>query len=412
MILANNQYAIQNIAIEDLCQQYGTPLYVYDGAKIEEKINLFKASFKGIDFKIKFACKALTNISILKLMLKNGVDVDVVSIQEAQIALKAGYSPNQIQYTPSGVAWSEIEEAVALGLHINLDSIPVLEKFGQVYGSSKPVSIRINPYVLEGGNFKISTAHKDSKFGISYEQIDQVYELTQKYGIKMVGLHQHTGSDIKNASAILQAADVLFGLAQKYFPDLEMLDLGGGFKVAYKENDHITDMEEWGKEVVKAFSDFSEKYGKQIQVWFEPGKFLVSECGFLFVRANVVKHNPSRNFVGVDSGLNHLIRPMMYDAFHDIINISNPSGEETEKYDIVGYICETDTLGADRTLPVVKEGDILGIKNAGAYGITMASNYNSRPRPAEVLIYNGKAHLIRERETLEDLLKNQIAIEL
>jgi diaminopimelate decarboxylase len=405
-------FSIQNFTVESLANQFGTPLYVYDGNKIEEQIGKMRKAFAGTNLKLKYACKALTNINIMKLMRKNGVDIDVVSTQEAHLAILAGYEPHQIQYTPSGVAFAEVQEAVTLGLRMNLDSLPLLEKFGQIYGSSLPICLRINPHIMEGGTIKISTGHKDSKFGISIEQADEIYEIVHKYGLKVVGLHQHTGSDFKNANVIIDAAEKLFDLAFKYFPNLEFIDLGSGFKVAYREDDHVTDMEKLGKGVVKVFNEFCEQYGKEVQLWFEPGKFLVSECGYLLARANVVKHNPGRNFVGVDSGLNHLIRPMMYDAYHEIINGSNPEGKEHEKYDIVGYICETDTFGKDRMIPTVNEGDIIVIKNAGAYGFSMASNYNSRFRPAEVLVYNEEVHLIRKRETMEDILKNQVMIEV
>ncbi|MER0440292.1 diaminopimelate decarboxylase [Emticicia sp. W12TSBA100-4] len=405
-------FSIQNIGVEALAEQFGTPVYVYDGHKIEEQIAKMRTAFAGTNLKIKYACKALTNVSIMKLMRKNGVDIDVVSMQEAHLAILAGYAPNQIQYTPSGVAFSEVQEAVEMGLRMNLDSLPLLEKFGQTYGNLFPICLRINPHIMAGGTLKISTGHKDSKFGISIEQAEEINAIVQKYDLNVVGLHQHTGSDFKNANVIIEAAEKLFDLTFKYFPNIQFIDLGSGFKVAYKEDDHVTDMEKLGEGVVKVFNDFCEKFGRDVELWFEPGKFLVSESGYLLARANVVKYSPERNFIGVDSGLNHLIRPMMYDAYHEIINGSNLDGEEKEMYDIVGYICETDTFGKDRKLPKTKEGDIIVIKNAGAYGFSMASNYNSRFRPAEVLIYNGQTHLIRQRETMEDILKNQVMIDL
>lgn len=405
-------FSIQNIGVDELAEKFGTPLYVYDGHKIEEQISKMRQAFAGTNLKIKYACKALTNVNIMKLMRKNGVDIDVVSIQEAKLAILAGYEPNQIQYTPSGVAFSEVQEAVELGLRMNLDSLPLLEKFGQTYGNAYPICLRINPHIMEGGTLKISTGHKDSKFGISIEQADEIFQIVQKYSLNVVGLHQHTGSDFKNAHVIVDAAEKLFDLTFKYFPQIQFIDLGSGFKVAYKEDDHITDMEKLGKAVVKAFNDFCKKIGRDVELWFEPGKYLVSECGYLLTSANVVKYNPHRNFIGVDSGLNHLIRPMMYDAYHEIINGSREENDQDkELYDIVGYICETDTFGKDRLLPKTQEGDIIVMKNAGAYGFSMASNYNSRFRPAEVLIYHGEAKVIRERESMEDILRNQVILD-
>lgn len=408
-INVNNSNDSLNPVLLQAAKIYDTPIYFYNAEVIINQIKKMRNAFSGVDLKLKYACKALTNINILKLMNQNGVDVDAVSIEEALIALKAGYNPEQIQYTPSGVAFSEIEEAVALGIRINLDSLQVIEQFGQRYGNSKPICLRVNPSIMGGGNAKISVGHSGSKFGIPYQQFDQVAELTKKYDLTVTGLHQHTGSDFKNADVIIDAAEVLYELAYKYFPDLKFIDLGSGFKVAYSSDDHITDMNNLGKKVVQSFTKFTDKYGKSVELWFEPGKYLVSESGYLLTKTTVVKHNPTKSFASVDSGLNHLIRPMMYDAYHEIENISNPSGEK-KQYDVVGYICETDTFGSDRMLNEVRKDDILSIKNAGAYAFSMSSNYNSRVRPPEVLYHLGELKLIRRRETFEDIIATQIEI--
>ncbi|MFD1140194.1 diaminopimelate decarboxylase [Larkinella insperata] len=409
MQLYQNRYQIQGVDVLEMAEEFGLPLYVYDADKIIEKIATLQSAFSGVQLKIKYAAKALTNVSILKLMRSRGIDVEVVSINEIRLALLAGFDPDQIMYTPSGVAFAEIEEALALGVRLNVDSLPLLEWIGQHYGNRKPVGIRINPHIAEGGNIKIQTGHVDSKFGISIEQRNQIRAIVEQYSIPVIGLHIHTGSDFKNADAFLKGAEVLFELASDY-PDLQFLDFGSGFKVAYREGDHSTDIVDLGKKVTTAFQKFCQHYGRELELWFEPGKFLVSESGVLLVNVNVVKENPTRTFVGVDSGLNHLIRPMMYDAYHEIINVSNPAGEK-QTYSIVGYICETDTLGWDRPLNQVRVGDVLALKNAGAYGFSMSSNYNSRFRPAEVLVYEGKPYLIRRRETFEDLMRNQVEID-
>jgi diaminopimelate decarboxylase len=412
MQLNNRTYQIQGVNVLAIADQFGLPLYVYDADKIIEKIGLLRSSFSGVNLKIKYAAKALTNVSILKLMRQQGVEMDSVSVNEARMGMLAGFAPGQIMFTPSGVSFEEIREAVDLGLQLNVDSLSLLEWVGQTYGSQVAISIRINPHISEGGNIKISTGHADSKFGISILQRDAIRELIEKYQIPMAGLHIHTGSDFKNADAFLRGADVLFDLASDY-PNLSFIDFGSGFKVAYKEGDHVTDVAELGRKVSAAFQNFCQQYGRDIELWFEPGKFLVSESGHLLVKTNVVKENPTRTFVAVDSGLNHLIRPMMYDAYHDIKNISNPSVSEnsSEKtYNVVGYICETDTFATDRSLPEVKPGDVLSFENAGAYGFSMASNYNARFRPAEVLVYEGRPYLIRQRETFEDLLRGQVDV--
>jgi diaminopimelate decarboxylase len=400
---------IQGVALEALAKEFGTPLYLYDGEKIVHQIQALQTAFAAVPLRIKYATKALSSLSVLSLIRNTGAELDAVSLEEVKLGLLAGSSAAEIMYTPSGVSFAEIQEAVQIGVMVNVDSLPLLEKFGQTYGSTVPVCIRINPHILAGGNLKISTGHKDSKFGISIEQLPQILELVKRYQIPVAGLHLHTGSDIYDAAVFLKGGNVLFESAMQ-FPDLRFLDFGGGFKVAYSSEDKATDIPELGRIVSAAFQEFCKTYGRQLELWIEPGKFIVSEAGYLLVQATVVKETPTLNFVGVDSGLNHLIRPMMYDAYHDIYNLSNREGA-TENYTVVGYICETDTLASQRQLHTVKEGDILVIQNAGAYGYTMSSNYNARLRPAEVLVWKGKVHLIRKREEFEDLIRNQELIQ-
>jgi diaminopimelate decarboxylase len=410
MQLIQGTYMVQDINLISLAKEFGTPLYVYDAEKIVHQLKILRTAFSNSDVKIKYAAKALTNLSILKLLNKYGSDVDVVSIQEAQLAMRAGFKPSQIMYTPSGVDFSEIIEAVTLGLTINLDSLSILQKFGEKYKDTYPCSVRLNPHIMAGGNYKISTGHSNSKFGISVFQLPEIHEVVNRHKIQINGLHIHTGSDITESEVFIKMADILFGVA-KDFPNLKFIDFGSGFKVAYKEGDIVTNVYDLGLKLTKAFNEFCQQYGRKLEMHFEPGKFIVSEAGYLLVSVNVVKATPSVTFAGVNSGLNHLIRPMMYDSYHEIINLSNPSGSQ-KLYTVVGYICETDTFGSDRKLNEVREGDILAFKNAGAYGYSMASNYNSRFKPAEVLIINGKARLIREREKMEDLLRGQVEIDL
>jgi diaminopimelate decarboxylase len=410
MELREGSYFIQNVKALDIAEQFGSPVYVYDADKIVHQLKTLKTAFADADVRIKYAVKALSNLSILRLLKKNGSGADVVSIQEAHLALKAGFEPSEIMFSPNCADFSEIEEAVKLGLVVNIDNIPFLKKFGTQYRSSYPCSIRLNPHIMAGGNIKISTGHSDSKFGISVYQLQQVMEVVNQYNIQIQGLHIHTGSDITETDVFLKMADIFFSVAQD-FPDLKFIDFGSGFKVSYKEGDRVTNIFDLGLKLTESFRAFCEQYGRKLELWFEPGKFLVSESGHLLAKTTLIKSTPSTTFVGVNTGLNHLLRPMMYDAYHHILNISNPTGEQ-KVYTVVGYICETDTIGADRKLSEVREGDILAIKNAGAYGFSMASNYNSRLRPAEVLVINNEAKLIRERENFEDLLKGQIEIEL
>jgi diaminopimelate decarboxylase len=410
MKLTSQEYQIQGLSVLDICQKYEAPLYLYDGNKMIEQVQLLQTAYQTLPLKIKFAAKALTNISVLKLLQQQGIGLDVVSIQEAHLGLLAGFAPQDIQFTPSGVSFAEVQAVVDLGMMINLDSLPVLEKFGQVYGSSVSVSLRINPHVMAGGNAKISVGHIDSKFGISIAQLPEILEIVKRNQLKISGLHVHTGSDIFAGEVFMQVANLLFETA-KHFDNLQFIDFGGGFKVAYKKGDKSTDMPALAQNMARAYEQFSQEYGKKVDIYIEPGKFLVSESGYFLVRTNVVKPTPNSTFVGVDSGLNHLIRPMFYDAYHEMFNVSNPEGE-LQTYNVVGYICENDTFGNHRSLNEVREGDIICLKNAGAYGFMMSSNYNSRFRPAEVLVYKGKDYLIRQRETMDDILRNQILVDV
>src|SRR5260221_5162657 len=410
MKLSNGTYTLQGIDVTSLCQEFGTPVYVYDGQKIIDQLKSLKNAFSGTDVRIMFAAKALTNISILKLLKKHGSGADVVSINEAKLALRAGFMPDQITFTPNCVDFDEIVEGVDLGMNINLDNLSVLEKFGQKYGNRYPCGVRLNPHIMAGGEYKIYNRQHKYKLGISVYQLPQIMELAQRYNIIINGLHIHTGSEITETDVFLKMAEILFSIARD-FPALKFIDFGGGFKVAYKDGDLVTNVYDLGLKLGKAFKEFYHSYGRKLELWIEPGKYLVSEAGYLLVKTNVVKTTPSITFAGVNSGLNHLLRPMMYDAYHEIVNVSNPHGPQ-KIYTVVGNICETDTLGADRKLNEVREGDILAIKNTGANGYSMASQYNSRFRPAEVLILDGKAKQIRERDTWEDLIRGQIEVEI
>jgi diaminopimelate decarboxylase len=410
MQLIDNQYTLGGVNLLTVCNEFDTPVYVYDAAKIVSQYQRLITAFEGTNIKVKYAMKALNNINVLKLLKKQGCGLDAVSIQEVQLGLKAGFEPSEILFTPNCVSIEEIKLAVDFGVRINIDNISILEQFGHIYGDSVPVCIRINPHIMAGGHSHISVGHIDSKFGISFYQMRHVGRVVKSNNIRVEGLHMHTGSEFLDADVFLQGAELLFEVSRD-FPDLQFLDFGSGFKVAYKEGDITTDVETLGKKITKRFNEFCKEYGKDLELWFEPGKFIVSEAGYFLVKANVIKQTTSTVFVGVDSGQNHLLRPMFYDAYHHITNISNPNGTP-RIYSVVGYICETDTFGWDRKLNEVREGDVLAFHNAGAYCYTMSNNYNSRFRPAEVLILDGKAHLIRKREEMEDLTRNVVEVEI
>ena len=399
---------LSNDQLLSAAEQFGTPTYVYHAEQIKLRYQQLTKAFSQSDVRIFYACKALTNISILKYFKSIGSNIDCSSINEVKLALYAGFEPQQVLYTSNGIAFSEIEEAKNLGVHINIDSISNLEKFGKAFGHSYPIGIRLRPNIMAGGNLKISTGHDKSKFGIPIEQLDEVLQLIKQYNLHIKILHIHTGSEIDDVEVFVKGIDVLFEIIP-LFHELEVIDLGGGFKVKYKSDDKATNIELLASKVKSAFDNHPNPNGKPLQIWFEPGKFLVSECGYLITQVNVVKPTPDICFVQTNSGFNHLIRPMFYDAFHRIENISNPHGEH-KIYTITGNICETDTFATDRALPEINESDYLVFFNAGAYGFEMSSNFNSRYKPAEVFLENNIATLIRKRDEWQDLLRGQINI--
>ncbi len=392
-----------------IANDYGSPVYVYDAHKMEAQYKRLTAAFSKVKhLKVNYAAKALTNISVLKFINHLGAGLDTVSIQEVQLGLHAGFEAKNIIYTPNGVSLEEIEKVANLGVQINIDNLSILEQFGTKH-PKVPVCIRINPHIMAGGNTNISVGHIDSKFGISIHQTPLLLRIVENTNMTINGIHMHTGSDILDIDVFIQASEILFDVARQ-FDTLEFIDFGSGFKVPYKENDIETNIEELGKKLTQRFQTFCKNYGKNLTLAFEPGKFLVSESGYFLAKVNAIKQTTSTVFAQIDSGFNHLIRPMLYGAQQDIINISNSEGKQ-RFYSVVGYICETDTFANNRRINEITEGDILAFKNAGAYCFMMASNYNSRYRPAEVLWYNETAHLIRKREVFEDLTKNQILID-
>jgi len=402
--------SMKNDILLQLANEFESPLYVYDAAKIESQYNRLTNAFTTLkNIQLNYAAKALSNLAILQLLHQMGSGLDTVSIEEVQLGLEAGFEPSQIMFTPNGVSLLEIEMVAAMGVQINIDNLSILEQFGTKHPTI-PVCIRINPHVMAGGNSNISVGHIDSKFGISIHQLPHLLRIIENTKMHINGIHMHTGSDILDIGVFLYAAEILFDTA-KHFKTLDFIDFGSGFKVPYKKEDIETNIEELGEKLSERFNQFQAEYGRPLTLIFEPGKFLVSEAGYFLAKVNVVKQTTSSVFAGIDSGFNHLMRPMLYGSYHHIENLSNPSGKE-RFYSVVGYICETDTFANNRKITEIKEGDILCFRNAGAYCFSMASNYNSRLKPAEVLWYQEKAHLIRERETYTDLLRGQHKLEL
>ena len=435
--MKNSEHKIQNLNLHDVCREFGTPLYIYDAEVIKDQFENFQSTFSGIDHSIMFAVKSCTNLSIMKYMRTLGAGIDTVSIPEIKMGLKLGFKPDEIIFTPNVVEFDEIKEAVKFGVPVNIENLQNLEAFGKEFKSSYPVCIRLNPNMLtevESGKAtgintesldfasinkehyndvsenQVSAWHNQSKFGISLIQFDQVLELVKKNDMRINGIHLHSSHVILNKEIFEKGVRTVFEIA-KQFDHIEYVDFGGGIMVKHQPDDKVIELSKIGKILKKEYDNFCKSYGRKIKIWFEPGRYLISEAGYLMAKAVILKTNGFIDFVGTNTGFNHLLRPMMYDAYHDIINISNPDGE-LKKYNVVGNLCEIDNIGTQRMLNQVRSDDIIMIKNAGAYGFSMSSHYNTRPKPAEVLIIKGEAKLIRKRDTFEDLIHNQIEIDI
>ena len=394
--------------LKEAALKYGTPIYLYDLKIIENQFQRLKKELSVLkDYKIYFAAKSLSNISILKFINKLGAGLDAVSIEEVKIGLKCGFNKDEILYTPNGVSFEEIKQVFKLGVKINLDSIESIKDFINEYGYQS-ITVRINPGIYAGGNENVSVGHSESKFGITEDKIDELLDMDIKGKIKITGLHIHTGSDITKNNQFKEGVKKIFSIARD-FKNIESIDFGGGIKIPYYEDDTSTNLNEYVKVVSNELNKFESEFNKKLKLIFEPGKFLVSDCGFFITKANYIKSTKTKDFIQVNSGFNHLLRPTLYGSYHEIINLSNLEGKKKE-YNVVGYICEKDTFAEKRKISETTKGDLICFKNAGAYGFTMSSNYNSRLRPAEVCLLDNKLHKIRETETIDDLLSGQIDI--
>ncbi len=392
---------------QSLLAQYGSPLYVYHAESMLTQLNAFRQGFSGLPIKVHYAAKALTNLNVLALFQQAGTGLDTVSLAEVEMGLMVGFAPQDIVFTPNCVDFSEIETSVSKGVRINIENLPNLAAFGERYGSSYPCCIRLHPDIQASEQTeKIAAWHRQSKFGIARTQIDAVHALRRQFDIQIEGIHLHSSSKIMNPEVFREGVKTVMDLAMK-FPDLSYLDFGGGIRVNYKEEEAPIDLNLLGAEMRPLYADFVERYGRELEIWFEPGRFLVGPAGVLLTKIVLSKNNGHIDILGLDTGFNHLIRPMMYDAYHQIVNLTR-SAEPTHKYNIVGNICEIDNFAIQRTMPKSEKGDIMAILHAGAYGFSMASQYNSRYRPAEVLIAQNKPRLIRKRDKYEDLINQQV----
>lgn len=403
----NNKLFFNNRSARDLVNEYDSPLYLYSEKILRDTCRSLKKMIMYPDVEINYSVKANTNLQILKLIREEGFHVDAVSPGEIFLEEKAGYLQNEIFFISNNASTEEFKFAVERNIMISVDSLSQLHKFGQLFPGKK-IAVRINPGKGAGHHEKVITAGEKSKFGIPTEYIDEIHKIAKTHNLTITGLNMHIGSNYLESSTFLNAVSILL-LSAFTFKNLDFIDIGGGFGIPYRPGEISLDILALGKELDTIFDNWTQKYGKQIRFFLEPGRYVVAQSGILLAQVESIKKNPTRTFIGTDAGFNVLTRPMTYGSYHEIINCNHVKGE-TNVVDISGNICESGDLFAhNRNITQTKENDVLAILDAGAYGYSMASNYNARLRPAEVLMrQDGTFILIRKRDTLEDLLLNQI----
>ncbi len=408
MKLKINQLFIGNYSAEQLVAQFGSPLYVYDEEVIRNQIRKLKNAFVYPGVKFYYACKANTNLAILKIVLEEGCFLDAVSLGEVYAALKAGFSADKIRFTGVNVSNEEFSWLIEKKIAVNLGSLSEVERYGKL-NPGKKISVRINTNVGAGHHSHVITGGESSKFGIYFLEIAQLFSVCKKYDLKIVGIHHHIGSGILDYKIFLHAMDILLEIADQFF-DLEFIDFGGGFGIPYQKNQKELNISFLGKKIVKKFNSFCNSYGKKLSFHFEPGRYFVAQSGSLLCTVNTIKKTPKYTFVGVNTGFNHLIRPAMYGSFHEVVNCSNPQGK-LNKYLVAGNICESGDIFTrdengikEQGIAELHEGDVLAILNSGAYGMSMASHYNLQQLPVEVLIQGKDVRIIRKREEFSDFI--------
>lgn len=409
MKIQNNQLWIENIPAVELVKKYGSPLYVYEEETIRQRFRELKESIPYPKLRIYYACKANTNPHIISILREEGAYVDVLSPGEIMMALRAGFTADKMMYTSTSVTDEDMKFAISRSIMVNCDSLSQLERYGRLNPDSR-VSVRINPDVGGGHHGHVITGGPDSKFGIYFDKVDEIKKTAEKHGLKIAGIHQHIGSGILEEDKFMLAMEVMLKAA-KNFEGLEFVDFGGGLGIPYKPEQKRLDLKNLGNRVAEKFENFCKEYGKELMLFIEPGRYPVAEAGFLLCTVNTIKETPAHKFAGVDTGFNHLIRPAMYGSFHRIIVATNAESDKREKIVICGNICESgDVFTRDehgiqeRELPSIKEGDIIAILNAGAYGFSMSSSYNTRQRPVEILVTGSNSRVIRKKETFDYLM--------
>lgn len=410
----NGELYIDGASTNLLAEQYGTPLYVYSENKIRFEINKLKDAIQKQYTKnrILYACKANTNLSILKILCSEGVEIDAVSPGEVYLALKAGFKPSEILFTGTSVSEYEMKYLIDEGVRVNIDSLSQMEKLLKI-NTPELVSLRVNPEVGAGHHEHVITAGPNVKFGIWESQALEAFRMARDVGVLQYGIQMHIGSGIMNVENYVKAVKRLLEIAKHVVDSIginfNFIDIGGGIGVPYSPDEEQVDLDAFAGTLFNFIKKKLDEFGLgEPEIWLEPGRYIVADSGILLTRVTTLKSSSTKKFVGVDAGFNTLIRPAMYGSYHHILNASGIN-KEVQSYDVYGPLCESgDIFARDRAISKVSEGDLLAIMNVGAYGFSMASNYNSRPKPAEVLVLASKSRLIRKRETLDDLLKGQI----
>jgi diaminopimelate decarboxylase len=404
---------IDGVSAVKVAQRFGTPLYLYSENVIRQQFKLIRdaLSKQYPRINILYAAKANSNLSVLKILREEGAEIDAVSPGEVFIALKAGYKPEQILFTGTSVSSEEIEYLVKTGVRMNIDSESQLDRLLK-QNIPDLISVRINPEFGAGHHEHVNTAGLRAKFGIWDEDAVSVYSKAKEAGVKRFGIQMHLGSGNFEPEIYIKASERLLNVVKNIKESagvtVDFIDLGGGIGVSYKPEEPQVNLDAFFGKLIPYIKEQLRKLNLGApEIWLEPGRFLVAEAGILLTRVTTIKRNPERKFLGVDAGFNTLVRPVMYGSYHHILTADALNNLE-EVYDVYGPLCESgDIFARDRKLPRASEGSILAIMNAGAYGFSMASRYNSRPLPAEVIVKDGKARLIRKRETLRDLIKGQ-----
>jgi len=402
------------ISVEELAEKYDTPLYVLSEKRISDNYNrLHTALVRNYkDVRVYYACKANTNLAVLKLLQSQGAYLDTVSPGEVFMGLSSGYTPDRILFTGTSVRNDELKFLADANITVNIDSQSELDRLLKI-AVPPIISVRVNPEIGAGHHDHCITAGPETKFGLWEEEVIQAYAIAERARVERFGIHMHIGSGVLDVEPYALAVDKLLSIAKRVHDEVgiefEFISIGGGLGVPYKPEDKELDLTEFSSKIVAPFKAKVKEYGLGKPFFcVEPGRYLVCDASILLTTVNTVKVTPHRKFLGVDAGFNTLVRPAMYGSYHPILVADKLDAPEKETFDVVGPICETgDVIAKQRKLPMVNEGDVLAVLNAGAYGFSMSSQYNSRPRAAEVMIRQGKAVVVREREQLADLMATQ-----